>query len=362
MISISQLTISDTEHRSGRLHGFILNQRERLILRYVVHNYILTADPVGSRTLARRYKIELSPATIRNTMADLEDMGVLTHTHTSAGRIPTDLGYRLYVDHLMEAEELSDEVRDTISSQIDSLSTEVTEVLDNVSELLSEVSRLLSVIMAPNVSVGELEKIEIIRVAGERIMVVIVVRSGLVRTINLEMKSNISEAEIADASYFINQRLSGLRLLDIPVNIRRRLSGDKRCRNAIVRLFLEFPEKIFTDRTESKMHIGSTRYVLDQPEYQAPDNFKGIIELIEDRDVIVHLLRDRQTGVSVTIGKENIGEQLKNMSVITSTYRVGNHIGTLGIIGPTRMNYSRLVSLVDYTSHLVTERAFHDED
>lgn len=347
--------------RKNGIKRDLLNDRERLILQFIVHNYILTADPVGSRALSRRYGINLSPATIRNVMSDLEEMGLLSHPHTSAGRIPTDIGYRLYVDNLMQIEELPDEIMNTISSHMEQTSNEVTNVLDRVSDLLSEVTRLLSVISAPDVSVGKLSKIELVRLTFDRIMVVIIVKSGLVRTINLELHTDISDSEILEAVHFLNQRLVGLTLTEIPLKIVKRLSGDNSRKNAIVRLFLEFPDKIFDLDSKPEMLIGGARHVLELPEYQSADRFKGIIELIEDRDVIVHLLKQRENGLSVTIGNENQDNQLKNMSVITSKYRVGDHFGTLGIIGPTRMNYSRLVALVDYTSKLVTERVDRDK-
>jgi len=126
-------------------------------------------------------------------------------------------------------------------------------------------------------------------------------------------------------------------------------------------LFLDFPEKIFGIEPGKEMHIGSARPLLEQPEYSSPDQFKGIIELIEDRDIIVHLLKDRSQGVSVTIGEENKRERLKDFSVITSTYRIGDELGTLGIIGPTRMNYSRLVALVDYTARMVSRQATYKD-
>jgi len=293
-------------------------------------------------------------------MADLEDLGLLTHTHTSSGRIPTDFGYRVYVDSLTECEDLAPELRDTIQSSLQSGSAEVLDILDEVSELLGEVSRLLSVITKPDLSSGILQKVELIRVASDRIMVIIVVSSGLVNTITLEIKSAISNDEITAAGRFINERLTGLRLADIPLSINRRLGGDRRSSNAIVRMFLDFPDLIFLRQSRAELRISGARRALEQPEYQTPEKFKGIIELVEDRDIIVHLLRDRSPGVRVTIGREHSGEQLKDFSVITSTYRIGNTQGTLGIIGPTRMDYSRLISLVDYTSRLVSERISQD--
>ncbi|MCF7811794.1 heat-inducible transcriptional repressor HrcA [bacterium] len=350
-------TINLNRALNGRIGSQLkLNQRERLILRSVIHHYILTADPVGSRILARRYQLGLSAATIRNTMADLEEVGLLTHPHTSAGRVPTDLGYRVYVDDLMQVEQLSDEICQSLSAHLSSFSPEINRTLNQVNELLSSVSNMLAIITSPELSSGILEKVELVRVSNGRIMVVVVVKSGLVRTIVLEIDSEISDIDIVNASQLINQRLGGLRLSDIHREIDQRLTDDNCNKNAIIRLFVEFPEKIFKMEPIEEMHIGSTRPLLEQPEYNTPDKLKGIIELIEDREIIVHLLKKRIQGVSITIGEENRRDELRNFSVITSTYRLGNESGTLGIIGPTRMNYSRLVSLVDYTARMVSER------
>jgi len=333
-----------------------LTERERLILARVVQNYILTADPVGSRTLARRCHLSLSPATIRNTMADMEEMGLLAHPHTSAGRIPTDLGYRLYVDDLMQVEELTDAERRALEATLETSSTSAVETLDQVTDLLSEVSRLLAFILEPDISSGTLEKVELLRVAVGRVMVVIVVAGGLVRTILLEINSSISDAEIAAAGRFINGRLAGMKLTEIPVRISERLAGDDRASNVVVRLFLDFPERIFNLDARSEVHVGGTRRVLEQPEFGDPDRLRGIIELIEDRDIIVHLMKERPQGVSVTIGEENARDRLRDFSIVASTYRLGDASGALGIIGPKRMNYSKLVALVDFTAKLVGER------
>jgi len=334
-----------------------------MILRAVVLNYILTATPVGSRVLNRRFEIDLSPATIRNVLSDLEENGLLSHPHTSAGRVPTDLGYRIYVDDLMQIEGLADEDLQVIRAKLDNNSPEVDSVLEKVGRLLAEVSSLLAVILAPDISTGILDKIALIRVATGRIMVVVVVNSGLVRNILLELDSSITDDEILEASQMINQRLAGIRLTDIPHQISARLAGE-RTRNSIVRFFLDFPDMIFsTPPRTSEMFIEGRRNMFTQPEYRSPEQVQGIIELVEDRDIIIHLMKDRQQpGISVSIGSENEKNQLKNMSVITSTYRIGDTLGTIGIIGPTRMNYSRLMALVDYTARLVTDRAYTNKD
>jgi len=354
--SVSAITTPHNSAFASEERISSLSDRERTILRSIVHNYILTADPVGSRTLSRRYRLSLSPATIRNTMADMEEMGLLAHPHTSAGRIPTSLGYRLYVDDLMQVEELTDSERRAIEATIEGSPQAATDVLDQVTDLLAEVSRMLAFILAPDISAGNLDKVELVKVATGRVMVVIVVAGGLVRTIMLEINSPISDNDVASAGRYINSRLAGMRLADIPARITERLAGDSRAANAIVRLFLDFPDRIFSLDPRGEVHLGGARQVLQQPEFGDPERFKGIIELIEDRDVIVHLVKERPEGVAVTIGEENSRDRLRDFSVITSTYRSGDATGTLGIIGPTRMNYSKLVALVDYTAKLVGER------
>ena len=360
------LQIKTLSSRKAQIaHNVELTSRERLILQSVIHNYILTANPVGSRMIAKRYNINLSAATIRNTMADLEDKGLLYHPHTSAGRIPTDLGYRIYVDDMMQVAGFPDEIQSTIRSRLDSLasSPEADDVLNKISHLLAEASSLLAVITAPDISTGILERVALVRIASGRIMVVVVVGSGLVRNILLEIDSSITDDEINNATVLINQRLAGLRLTDIPRHITERLSGERCNRNEILRLFLNFPDKIFASHSNAEMYVGDRRHLLNQPEYRSHEKVQGIIELIEDHDIIVHLLKDRNTpGISVTIGEENREDQLKNMSVITSTYRIGDVLGSIGIIGPTRMNYARLVALLDYTSRLVSEKVFSNRE
>ncbi len=337
-----------------------LTERERTILRSIIYNYVLTADPVGSRTLAKRLGINLSPATIRNVMADLEEMGLLTHPHTSAGRIPTTLGYRIYVDSLMQVETLTDDEKRVIEAHLEPISGEISTVIERVGELLAEVSRLLGFILTPDLSSGVLEKVEIVRVSSGRLMVIIIVKSGLVRTIMLELNSLITDEEIDRASRLINSRLVGMRLVDIPKNVKRRLAGETATSNAVVRLFLDIPERIFAPENIMEVHLGPTKYVFNQPEFHQADKMRGIIELIENRDIIVHLLKDRQPGVSVTIGDENPKEQLRDFSVITSTYRIGEICGTMGIIGPTRMNYGKLMALVNFIAQLISERIGQD--
>ena len=185
-----------------------LTERERLILREVIAQYVLTASPIGSRTLSKRLEGDISPATIRNVMADLEELGLLNHPHTSAGRIPTELGYRLFVDDLMDRARLTPRERELLDREITRMrSSDIRSVLEQTAHLLAEISSLLCVVMSPRLQEGILHRIDLIGIGGEKILVVITIQSGLVRSLLLEVSASITREEIEWVTAYLNQRL-----------------------------------------------------------------------------------------------------------------------------------------------------------
>jgi heat-inducible transcriptional repressor len=337
-----------------------LTDREKLVLRLVIHNYILSATPVGSRVLSKRHsELGLSPATIRNAMADLEDKGLLTHPHTSAGRVPTDLGYRIYVDDLIEFKELGKRDRDTIKKEIESIPTnDIKEILAVTSKSLGKISRLLGIIVSPRFDEGVLEKIELVRVALNKLLVVISIQSGLIRTIMLEIESGLKDSQIRNAARYLNSRLSGLTFHTIRSTIEERLQPYNGADANLIRFFVDDAATMFQMDASREYYVDGASNVLSQPEFSTTEKIRSIIEFIENKDVVVHLIEKRQEmeGISITIGEENPADAAKSLSVVTAGYRVGHVHGTLGVIGPTRMDYSRLISLVDYTARAVSER------
>ena len=336
-----------------------LTEREKLVLRLVIHNYILSATPVGSRVLAKRHaELGLSPATIRNTMADLEDSGLLTHPHTSAGRVPTDLGYRIYVDDLMEFKEISQREKETIIKEIESIpGKDVKQILTVTSKTLGKISRLLGIIVSPRFSEGILEKIDLVRVSQDKLFVVISIQSGLVKTIMLEIESTLKDSQILNASRYLNSRLAGLSFQTIRSTIEERLQPLDGEEAKIIRFFVDDVERFFQMDEVGDYFVEGTSNVLSQPEFSSTDKMRSIVEFLENRDVVVHLIEQRRVpnGISITIGEENPDRIAKTLSVVTAGYHVGQIQGTLGVIGPTRMDYSKLISLVDYTARTVTE-------
>ena len=340
-----------------------LTEREERVLRLIIQHFILKATPIGSRHLSRHYKLNLSPATIRNVMADLEEMGLLSHPHTSAGRVPTDLGYRLYVNDLMESTSLTEREKESIEQEFEETSGEINDILIVTARVLSQISKLLGVILAPSLDEGVLERIDIVRVAEGRAFVIITVRMGLVKTIMVEISQPLMEEQVRNISGALNSRLAGLTLEQVKTEIATRVGDLPEGHTELVRFFVDTAEKLFTFSGPQEIRIGPTAQVISQPEFADVKKLRSIIELVEDKDIIVHLLTpspSEEEKVRVTIGGENPDKRAKTLSVLTSAYEASGVHGTLGVIGPTRMNYPRLVSLVNYTAKTIAKHLKKD--
>jgi heat-inducible transcriptional repressor len=335
----------------------ILNDREKTILNNIVHSYIETAIPVGSRYIAKRKDIGLSPATIRNVMSDLEYLGYLGHPHTSAGRIPTDKGYRFYVNELMEIDQLSQKDQNSIQTQLQG-NIETDEILKIASKILGTISHQLSVVTAPQMTTGVFEKLELLQVSSTRLLVIISIRTGLVKTIMMEIHSEIPRSKLDHVAQLLNERLSGLTLNEIRNTFAERIREFKNEDSGLIRLFIESVDKLFDENRKEKIHISGTTNILSQPEFENAKNFKSVIELMDNEDIIIHVLQtgDIKGGMAnVTIGEETKIENLKDFSIVTKTYNVGGVTGTIGVLGPKRMEYSKMIPLVDFVATTISD-------
>jgi heat-inducible transcriptional repressor len=335
-----------------------LNEREKNILRFIIQQFILTANPVGSRNITKRYDIGFSPATVRNIMSDLENSGFIDHPHTSAGRIPTDKGYRFYVDSLMDVQKLHSSEMGLINKSLDSTLTETDELLRVASNLLSSITHQIACVTYPKLESGIFEKIQIIQLTSLRILVVITIKSGLVKTITLELNSDLKTAQLTPVEQLLNERLSGLSLREIRETFKERFKDVGEDEHPIIRLFVDSIDKIFKDDTRGERAlITGAKNVLKQPEFENPESFQSVIELIEDKDIIIHILEksgdDKE--VFISIGSENENQKLKEYSFISKKYELGEITGTLGIVGPKRMEYSKVIAIVDYVGKMISE-------
>lgn len=341
-----------------------MNEREREVLELIIQNFILTANPVGSRFLAKHSDLGLSDATIRNVMADLEEEGYITHPHTSAGRIPTDKGYRLYVNDMMRVGQLTQNERNKIDQHIDQLvanrTTQSDDILRMSSKILGQISKQISIVLSPKLSTGVFEKLEMVSLSSSKIMVIISIRSGLVKTIMLEVRADISRQKLDELSQVLNERLSGLTLEEIRQTFAERVA-DYEDASGLLRIFLDSADKVFDEQPQTeRVHISGKENILAYPEFEQPEKVRGIIELVENEKVIVHLLEESMPmemndSVSIRIGKENLESKIKECSIVTAQYSVGDTIGTVGVIGPTRMNYAKVVRVIDYIAKRLSQ-------
>ncbi len=338
-----------------------LNQREKAILRSIVQQFILTATPVGSRNITKKYDIGFSPATVRNVMSDLEDSGFINHPHTSAGRVPTDKGYRYYVDSLMDVDKLNTKEKGLIENSFSSITDEADELVKITSKLLSSITRQIACVTYPNLESGILEKIQIINLTSTRILVVISIKSGLVKTITMELDTELRESQLESVQTLLNEKLSGLSLEEIRTTFKERFIDADEDQKPIIRLFVDSVDKLFKDDFKSeRLIVTGAKNIIQQPEFENPENFQSIIELIEDKDVIIHIMEksseSKKEEVYISIGSENIEKKLKEYSFVSKEYKFGETSGTLGIIGPKRMEYSRIIAIVDYLARVLSEQ------
>jgi heat-inducible transcriptional repressor len=334
-----------------------LTEREQLILHFIVGEYVACATPVGSRTLWERHNLGLSPATIRNVMADLEEAGYLQHPHTSAGRMPTDKGYRFYVNYLMGVEEIPDSDRQAIGRTLEDASNPDT-LLTEASRILGRISHQLSLVSSPFIRGAILKRLELLQVTSSKIAVVLSVESGLVKTIVMEVRNDVRREQLEDITRFLNERLTGQTLENIRTTFASRVKDAEDEETGIVRLLMKSAGKLFDDIwTWKNVHIGGTPEVIDQPEFGKPEAFRAFLSLVDDEEVMSRMFSHRLSnleGVNVTIGEEHEERKLQDYATVASVYRVGDAVGMVGVIGPKRMRYSRVIPLVDHMARTIS--------
>lgn len=336
-----------------------LTDRERKVLEAVIQAYVATAQPAGSRQLAKRFELGVSPATIRNTMSDLEEKGYLFHPHTSAGRVPTDGAYRAYVNSILPAPQFSSEQRDALAQQISSGGSAVETILRRAAQSLGIITQELGVALGPRFDDSRLEHIELVKLASDRLLVVLSVHGGGVRTIYVDSRGDVADRAVAEVTRVLNERLSGLTLRDVRNTLARRLRDSAPAVAELINVFIEEGEQLFENASDAgaEVVLGQASLLAEQPEFATADSMRRLVALTETRHYLAEVLRRRSdsSGVSITIGNEHGDPALDNFTLVTAQYRVGTLNGVIGVIGPTRMPYDKVISLVTHTSQLVTD-------
>lgn len=347
---------------SGRIERPPLSDREREILRLVVRSFVETAGPVGSRFLSRTYPLNLSAASIRNTMSDLEELGYLDHPYTSAGRIPTELGYRKFVDELMGNSNLNASEKQMLREELERLVGDTHEMLEEGSRLLGRLSNLLGVTLSPRLATGVLDRLEVVQLSSTRVMFVISVRGGLVKTIIAEIDSDVRRETLDHVVPILNERLAGLTLEEIRHTAASRIRDLESGGDGVVRLVMRESVNLFSEQADRRtLRYSGAPNMLALPEFQEAADLRNIIEIMEDQDLVVHLLEDQRPEegaiegrASISIGSENVEGKANKYSVVSARYRLGDTVGTIGVIGPTRMDYARVVTLVESMASMLS--------
>jgi heat-inducible transcriptional repressor len=334
-----------------------LSERELRVLEAVVQTYIETAEPAGSQTIARKFGLGVSPATIRSTMSELEDKGYLFHPHTSAGRIPTDRAYRVYVDAIMRLSPPSHQEQTKLRTELVGTRSAVEEILRRAAQVLGVLTQELGVAVAPALDQVVLERLELVQVSSERLLLVFKLQSGVVRTIFVEVPGLVAASSVQQVAEILNQRLSGLTLKEIRATLPERLrdaSGTEGGRE-LLNIFIAEGDGLFDlSNDENGVVLGSAQMLADQPEFASNSRMRELLRLTEGRVLLKQALESRrQRGVSVTIGAENPDMRLSDFTLVTSSYEAGGLKGVIGVMGPTRMPYDKIIGLVEHTSRLV---------
>ncbi len=337
-----------------------LDERTQNILMAVIQSFIQTAEPVGSRMISKRYEFGLSPATIRNVMSDLEELGFLEQPHTSAGRIPTDKGYRFYVNHLQGRQELSTEEAALILRRVTPYRGEVDEVIAETSRLLSEVSHYAGIVLR-KLSTTVFKRIEFVKVRGCQVLAIFIMESGMVQNKLIVLDEEMTQDELHRISNYLNEEYTGQPLRTIRQRVLERMAEDKVQYDKLLQQAVQVGEKTFDDATEddSDIYLGGTANIMDQPEFLANvGRMKELFEAFEEKSRLISIL-DRcldEAGVNVILGSETPFQNVQECSFVTHTYHYGDRtLGVLGVIGPKRMAYPRVMAIVDYTANLVSK-------
>lgn len=327
-----------------------MDARKQKILEAIVHDYISTAEPVGSRTISRKYNIGVSPATIRNEMADLEEMGLIEQPHTSAGRIPSDAGYRYYVDCLMERATLAYEAQLLIESTFKSKIKQLEDLIQLSLKVLSQMTNYASLILAPHFGKSTLQLIQLMLIEPGKALIVVVTDGGRIENRILDVPESVTKTDLELVSQILNDKFKGLTVNDWEKAILKDVYSQLVKQQKVLSLAIELLSSVLNEETEDKVYLGGTLNILNQPEFRDVGKVKKLFELLEKEEVLSNLLKEEhQEGVHVRIGAENKLEVIQECSIITATYKLdGEVLGTIGVLGPTRMQYPQAMSIVEF--------------
>ena len=333
-----------------------LDERKFLILQAIIDDYITTAMPVGSRTISRKSGVGFSPATIRNEMSDLEELGYLDQPHTSAGRVPSNKAYRLYVDRLLKVGKLSIDERERMHDYMQARSAQVDGVIRSAAQVLADATQYTSVIVAPKLGTLRIKHIQLVPVAEGTALMIIVTNLGIVKDAVIRVPDGLDSDDLYSISRILTDRLANKPLEAVRQTFAELLRENEHNRKLMGEA-LHVIEKKLESEDSTDIVIGGSSKLLNYPEYSDVEKARNFLAVLESRDTVRRLFgRGGGMEVTIRIGPENDVPEMSDCSIVTAQYRVGDQsTGTLGIIGPTRMNYNRVIPVLEFMSRAMTE-------
>ncbi len=334
-----------------------LSERSQYLFKVLVERYIADGQPVGSRTLARDAKLELSPATIRNVMADLEDMGLVKSPHTSAGRVPTVSGYRLFVDQMITFRNVSsNDIRQVETSLEDQ--DDIQGLLNNTSRVLSDITNLAGLVMIPFSDSRALRQVEFLSLNDNRVLAILVTNDREVENRIIKTNRNYTQSELTEAANYLTSAFAGRDIDAVKQRLIREMSATREEMDKLMALVIEMSQKVFTESEQGKDYVlaGQTN-LMEINELSDIDKLRSLFEAFSQKRDILHLLEQaiQASGVQIFIGEESGYEVLDQCSIVTSTYSNDHRtLGVLAVIGPTRMAYERVIPIVDLTARMLS--------
>ena len=334
-----------------------LDERKYLILQAIIDDYIMTAMPVGSRTISRKSGVGFSPATIRNEMSDLEELGYLAQPHTSAGRVPSNKAYRLYVDHLMKTVKLTNDERERMHDHLIAKSKQVEGVIRSAANVLSDATKYTSVIVAPKLGTLRIRHVQLVPVAERTALLIIVTSAGIVKDAVIRIPEGMDADDLYSISRMLTQRLADKPLEGVRQAFSELLRNAEQNRKLLGETLQVIEKRLEAGGDASDVIVGGSANLLEYPEYSDVNKARSFLSVLESKDTLRKLLgRDGGMEISIRIGPENQLPELNDCSIVTASYRVGDHsTGTLGIIGPTRMNYNRVISVLEFMGRALSD-------
>ncbi|WP_018661408.1 heat-inducible transcriptional repressor HrcA [Heyndrickxia acidiproducens] len=333
----------------------MLTDRQLLILQVIIDDFIRSAQPVGSRTLSKKGEISFSSATIRNEMADLEELGFIEKTHTSSGRVPSEKGYRYYVDHILSPQKLAAGDISQIHSIFAERIYELEELVKKSAQILSDMTNYTAILLGPDVKETKLKNMQIVPLNDKTAVAIMITDTGHVENHTITLPEGFDAGQLEKMVNIFNERITNVPITDLKDKIHKEVAEIMRHHiqnyDAVLRMILNMLNASHHER----IFIGGKVNILNQPEFHDLDKVRSLLDMIEREDSFYDLFKKVPSGLHIKIGKENQISEMKDCSFITATYSIGDEpVGKIAILGPTRMEYSRVVSILSFLSHDMT--------